>query len=321
MRFRPNVNAVGGTVDGRASAKGRLPMVTVMDGGMGRELIRRGAALRGGLWSAQALLDAPHIVFATHRDFISAGARIITTNSYSCVPSYLGKSDLADRYVELAGLAGRVAREAADISGEEVRVAGGLPPLSESYRPDLVLDDEEARPIYNAVAQALEPYVDIFLCETMSSIRESRNATTAARLAGAARGLPVYVSWTLDERPSAGLRSGETIADAFRALEDLDLDAFLFNCTHSDAINAGIEQLAGLTTKPIGGYPNRFNVPDGFTLDGGTPVESREDFETTQFVQAAARDIEQGATLVGGCCGVGPEDIAALSKWLEGRDC
>lgn len=294
-------------------------MVTVMDGGMGRELVRRGAAVRGGLWSAQALLDAPRTVFETHRDYITAGARIITTNSYSCVPSYLGKSGLADRYVELAGLAGRLAREAADSSGEEVLVAGGLPPLSESYRPDLVFDDEESRPIYDALAQALEPYVDIFLCETMSSIRESRNATTAARHAGTARGLPVYVSWTLRERPGTGLRSGEPIEDAFRALEDLYLDAFLFNCTHSDAIHTGIEQLAGLTDKPIGGYPNRFNVPDGFTLDGGTRVESREDFETAQFVKAAARDIERGATLVGGCCGVGLEDIAALSAWIAGQ--
>ena len=296
-------------------------MVTVMDGGMGRELIRRGAALRGGLWSAQALLDAPRTVFETHRDFIAAGARIITTNSYSCVPSYLGKAGLADRYVELAALAGRLAREAADSSREEIVVAGGLPPLSESYRPDLVINDAEARPIYDALAQALEPYVDIFLCETMSSIRESRNATTAARRAGTGRDLPVYVAWTLNERPGSGLRSGETIGDAFRALEDLDLDAFLFNCTHSDAINAGIEQIGELTTKPIGGYPNRFNVPDGFTLDGEITVESRKDFETAQFVQASVEGVERGATLVGGCCGIAIEDIAALSRRLAGPEC
>ena len=292
-------------------------MVTVMDGGMGRELIRRGAAKVTGLWSARALLEAPRTVFEAHADFIAAGARIITTNSYSCVPSYLGKANLQDRYVELAALAGRLAREAADKSGEQVLVAGSLPPLSESYRSDLVPCDEEARPIYAALATALEPFVDLYLCETMSSIRESRNATEAALDAGGRRGLSVYVSWTLNERPGAGLRSGESVTEAFEALRDLDLDAFLFNCTHPDAIEAGVSEIAGLTDKPTGGYPNRFDVPSGWTLDGGTSVEPRTDFGSEEFVQASMRCVERGATLVGGCCGISPEDIADLSVQLK----
>ncbi|MYB54621.1 MAG: homocysteine S-methyltransferase family protein [Acidobacteriia bacterium] len=295
-------------------------MVTVMDGGMGRELIRRGAALRSGLWSAKALIDAPRVVVEVHRDFIAAGARIITTNSYSCVPSYLGKTGEAHRFAELAGLSGQLAREAADGSAEPVLVAGSLPPLDESYRPDLVIDDSEARPIYAALAQALQPHVDLFLCETMSCIRESRNAAEAALAAGAARSLPVYVSWTLDEEPGTGLRSGESIQDAHAALADLPLAGFLFNCTHSDAIEAGIEQISQLTDLPTGGYPNRFNVPKGFTLDGEISVQARADFETGQFVRAARRFVDRGASFVGGCCGIGPEDIAALAEHLSRAD-
>lgn len=292
--------------------------VTVMDGGMGRELIRRGAATRTGLWSAQALLDAPRTVIETHRDFIGAGARMITTNSYSCVPSYLRKAGMANRYSDLAALAGRLAREAADSTPCDVQVAGGLPPLDESYRPDLVINDVEARPVYHALARALEPYVDLFLCETMSSIRETRNAALAALSERDARGLPVFVSWTLNERPGTGLRSGESIEEAFHAMEDLELDGFLFNCTHPDAIEAGIEHIAPLTDKPIGGYPNRFDVPDDWTLDGEMTVRERKDFETDRFVQAAERCIERGATFVGGCCGISTEDIAALSVRLSG---
>lgn len=288
-------------------------MVTVMDGGMGRELIRRGAATRKGLWSAQALLDAPQVVVETHRDYIAAGARMITTNSYSCVPSYLGKTGQADGYVELAALAGRLARTAADDSGKAVLVAGGLPPLDESYGSDLVIADAEARPVYAALAQALEPYVDLFLCETMSSVQESRNAALEAKAAAAARGLPVYVAWTLDERPGAGLRSGESVAEAYRALADLDVDAFLFNCTHPDAIESAVERIVDLTGKPTGGYPNRFDVPAGWTLDNELQVDRRLDFGTDQFVASALRCIERGASFVGGCCGIGPEDIAALA--------
>ena len=245
---------------------------------------------------------------------------MITTNSYSCVPSYLRKAGMADRYGDLARLAGRLAREAADGTEVGVLVAGGLPPLDESYRPDLVISDAEARPVYRALAQALKPYIDLFLCETMSSIRESRNAALAALALRAARDLPVYVSWTLNERPGTGLRSGESIEDAFHALEDLELDGFLFNCTHPAAIEAGIERMALLTDKPTGGYPNRFDVPANFTLDNEFTVRDRKDFETEQFVQAAEGYIQRGATLVGGCCGIGPEDIAALSARLARND-
>lgn len=241
---------------------------------------------------------------------------MITTNSYSCVPSYLGKAGMANRYSDLAALAGRLAREAAEGASCSIRVAGGLPPLDESYRPDLVTEDAEARPVYHALARALAPFVDLFLCETMSSIRESRIAALAALSERDVRGLPVFVSWTLNERPGTGLRSGESIEDAFHALEDLALDGFLFNCTHPAAIEAAIECVAPLTDKPVGGYPNRFDVPDDWTLDGEMTVRERNDFETDQFVQAAERCIERGATFVGGCCGISVEDIAALSKRL-----
>ncbi len=285
-----------------------------MDGGMGGELLRRSGTAGTGLWSAQALISAPEDVIDTHRDYIQAGARIITTNSYSSIPSYLAKQDLEHRYIELTTLAGELARSAVDDMDEPVRVAGGLPPLDESYRPDLVPPDDEARPIYRAMAQALEPNVDLFLCETMSCVRESRNAAIAAKEAAAARSLPVYVSWTLNEDPGSGLRSGESVEVAFAALRDLELDGFLFNCTHSDAIERGLEIVADLTDKPIGGYPNRFVVPSGWSLDNEISIEPRLDFGTKLFVQAAKRCIERGATLFGGCCGIGPRDIAALAE-------
>jgi S-methylmethionine-dependent homocysteine/selenocysteine methylase len=288
--------------------------ITIMDGGMGGELLRRSTTAPTGLWSAQALIDSPETVALTHRAYIDAGSRFITSNSYSSIPSYLSKAGLEERYQELTALAGELARSAAEAGSESVRVAGGLPPLSESYRADLAIADEEARPIYRAMARALEPNVDLFLCETMSCIRESRTAAEAAREAGAARGLPVYVSWTLDEEPGAGLRSGESIADAVAALRDLEIDGFLFNCTHPAAIERGLEILADCTDRPRGGYPNRFEVPQGWTLDNDISVEIRAGFGTAAFVEAARRCVERGATLFGGCCGIGPEDIAALAE-------
>jgi S-methylmethionine-dependent homocysteine/selenocysteine methylase len=291
-------------------------MVTILDGGMGDELHRRGVTERTALWSAQALIDDPDAVVQTHLDYIAAGAGMITTNSYSTVPSYLRSADLESAYVELTAFAGELARRAVTESQLDVRVAGGLPPLSESYRPDLVPPDDEARPIYARMAQALEPNVDLFICETMSSAREGRNAVIEAKQVAASRRLPVYISWTLNEHPGAGLRSGEPISEAFDAVVDLDVDGFLFNCTYPEAIETGLRMLTTMTDKPIGGYPNRHHIPEGWML-GQEVSERSEPLSTRQFVEGAVRAFEAGATMYGGCCAVGPDDIAALAKTVD----
>jgi S-methylmethionine-dependent homocysteine/selenocysteine methylase len=287
-------------------------MITILDGGMGAELLRRSDTGRTPLWSAQVLVDDSDEVVQTHLDYIASGARMIITNSYSTVPSYLKSANLESAYVELTGFAGELARRAVIESGVDVRVAGSLPPLSESYRPDLVPADNEARPIYANMAQALEPHVDLFICETMSSAREGRNAVAEAKQAAASRDLPVYISWTLNEDPGGGLRSGESIPEAFDAVADFDVDGFLFNCTYPEAIEAGLRMLATMTDKPTGGYPNRYRVPEGWRL--GQPVSERSKALSTRlFVEFAMRAFEAGATIYGGCCTVGPDDIAALT--------
>ena len=291
--------------------------ITILDGGTGGELARRGAGNRTELWSAQALLDAPDVVAHVHRDYIDAGARIIITNSYSTIPSYLGKLGIAARFEELTTLAGQIAREVADCVEPSVLVAGSMPPLDESYRADLVPDAIAALPIYRCLAAALDPYVDLFMCETMSTAQEARNAAVAALEASAGR-KPVYVSWTLAEQPGEGLRSGEPIADAIAALADLDIAAFLFNCTTPEAISEGLRQLNSLTDQPIGAYPNQLHVPSGWTLDNAIATQRRE-LSVDRYVTEALRWTELGATIIGGCCGIGPQYIAALNTALDAR--
>jgi S-methylmethionine-dependent homocysteine/selenocysteine methylase len=290
-------------------------MITILDGGMGGELIRREITPRGELWSAQALMDAPDTVLQVHRDYIAAGAGMIITNSYATIPSYLRKLGLEGRYEALSALAGAIARQAADEADSKVLVAGSLPPLDESFRPDLVPPDSEALPIYRALARALDPHVDILLCETMSSIRESLNAARTARdVVGSAK--PVYMSWTLAEQPGCGLRSGESIADAVDALAGLDIDAYLFNCTSPEAITQGLRELKALTDRPIGAYPNRLSIPQGWTLDNEVPTGQRLDLDVAAFIDYANRWTRDGASIVGGCCGIGPEYISALHSAL-----
>ena len=288
----------------------------ILDGAMGSELTRRRPDQEvspDGTWSARALIDYPNLVSDVHDSYIKAGSDIITTNTYSTIPSYLSTADLENEYVKYTELAGEIARSAARAADKKVLVAGSIPPLSESYRFDLVPDADEAIPIYENMARALLPYVDIFICETMSTMSESANALGAIRnVIGYDR--PVWVSWTLSEEPGKGLRNGESITDAFNHIDHLSADAFLFNCTHSDAISVGLKTLGELTDKPTGGYPNRVYIPKNWKLLSGRG--SRYEFSPHQFVEKAKQWKKNGAQIFGGCCGIGPDHISLLADTI-----
>jgi len=286
--------------------------ITLLDGGMGDEISARLKGAATGLWSAKALIEVPELVVDLHKEYIEAGARIIITNTYSTIPSYLGKAGIEDRYIELTRLGGELAQRAVAESGQDVRIAGSLPPLGESYRPDRVPPVDEALPIYRNIAEALRDYVDLYICETMSTAEEAVTASTQALKYGG--GKPVYVSWTLDETPGAGLRSGESIKQAFDALSHLDIAGFMFNCAFPEAIEAALYELRPLTDKPLGCYPNRTNkIDSAWTLDNEITLGKRSDIDEQYFVAWSQRCIDAGATIVGGCCSIGPTYIKALS--------
>ena len=148
---------------------------TILDGGMGRELKRIGAPFRQPEWSALAMIEAPEAVAAVHASYIAAGAEVITTNRYALVPFHIGEDRFARDGQALAERAGQVARAAADAcTTRKVRVAGSLPPVCGSYRPDLYNRHEAARLLAPLVA-GLSPQVDLWLAETLSSTAEARS--------------------------------------------------------------------------------------------------------------------------------------------------
>ena len=289
--------------------------VIILDGGMGQELRHRGLGDHP-LWSAQALMTAPDKVMAVHLDFIAAGARIITTNSYATGLPRLEAAGLGERFRELNRLAGELAGWARDESGAEVMIAGGLPPLTGSYRPDLVRPSADLEPLYREQAEVLAPYVDIFLCETMSSGAEARAAASAA----AAFGKPVWVAWTLEDGGSRRLRSGETIAEAAEALAGLPVDGFLANCCAPESISAALPELARLGGSVCGGYANGFaGIPKDwdYQRDGVGALGQRRDLDPLAYADFAAEWVALGAKVIGGCCEVGPAHIARLRQRLS----
>ena len=284
----------------------------ILDGSMGNELLKRSNKPTGGLWSAQFLIDNPNLVKEVHQEYVNAGAKVITTNTYSTIPSYLCKFNKTHLMSELVEKAGFLAKEVSDENDRDILVAGALPPLDESYRPDLVPDKKTSIPVYEALITILNPYVDLFLCETVSSIAETSNVLEAIK-SKASPEKKIWLSWTLIEDDSSRLRSKESIEDAFNFAEEYNPDAYLFNCTNPEAITHGLESLKKLTDKPLGAYPNVFDVPHGWTLDNDVDVQLK-DMSIEKFVNYKNTWESLGAEIVGGCCGIGPEYIEAISR-------
>ncbi len=286
----------------------------LLDGGMGRELRRRGVPILDTIWSANALVVAPYTVRDVHFDYIEAGADVITTNTYGIIRSELAKEGIEDRYGELNRMAGELARQAREAGGRSVAIAGSLPPLRGSYRPDLVGPLNEILPQYREQVELLAPTVDLFICETMSSAAEGYAAATAA----AESGKPVWVAWTLAEDRSGKLRSGESVSEAAAAIAHLPIAGFLANCCAPESIAAAMPGLAALGRGAVGGYANAFRpVPEDWVMDRDGLLSLRDDLDPEEYAGHVAHWQADGARIVGGCCGTGPAHIARLRRMMD----
>lgn len=235
-------------------------MITLLDGGMGRELERSGAPFRQPEWSALALIEAPETVARVHADYIRAGAQVITTNSYALVPFHIGEDRFRNDGARLADLAGRMARQAVG-ERRDVRVAGSLPPVFGSYQPELFRPDLAADYL-SVLIGGLSPHVDLWLAETQSSLAEAR----AAAAATSATGKPLWISFTLrddvdpQDMPEPQLRSGETVAEAALLAVSLGAEAMLFNCSRPEVMGAALVAARAVAPDlPLGVYANAFD--------------------------------------------------------------
>lgn len=299
----------------------------LLDGGNGRELLKRRIPILTHVWASAALYLAPEAVRQVHLDFIKAGADVITTNTYGLVRSKLEQEKVDYTFEELNLIAARLAQEARELSGKQVAIAASLPPLTRSYRPDLVLDFDALYPLYKEQVQILAPEVELFICETMSTGQEALAAATAASESGK----PVWVAWTLADDVSGRLRSGETVGEAAALLDHLPIAGFLVNCSAPESVSAAISELASIRRGNFGAYANTFlpiNAsgpsygerklnPEDWASYESAALPFREDLTPDAYAQHAGSWLKSGAKLVGGCCGCGPEYIALLRRLLD----
>ncbi|MBI0425005.1 homocysteine S-methyltransferase family protein [Psychrobacter sp. NG27] len=302
-----------------------IKTTTIIDGGMGRELAKRGAPFRQPEWSALAMIEAPEIVRDVHRAYIQSGAAVITTNSYALVPFHIGAERFADQAQALAASAGEMARAAITLEGTATKVAGSIPPLFGSYRADL-FDAEHVEDIGTPLIKGLSPHVDFWLAETQSLIAES--VAVRELLSTLDRdNKPLWVAFTLEDNMDIDLprlRSGETVQEAVATMADLNIEAILFNCCQPEVINQALEVAQNVLQEKdaahikLGAYANAFPPQPKDAAANDTLNEVRDDLTPPAYLLWAQKWQAQGASLIGGCCGIGPEHIQALSQHFAG---
>lgn len=296
--------------------------VTLLDGGMGQELVKRSGKPAQPLWSTQVMIDHPGLVGDIHADYARAGASVATTNSYALHRDRLrggssnhyaaGDADLPDMEDQIGALLAKALDEA-DRVRDAGRIAGSVGPLGASYRADVHPDHETAVHLYDEIAQALAPRVDVLLFETIPSLAAARACLEAGRRTDR----PVWLAMTVDDEDGTRLRSDEAVADAVPIMREAD--AVLINCSAPEVMPAALDAIAPACI-PMGAFANAFTQITKAFLEGGTTAKAlspRRDMGPEAYADHALGWLDHGATILGGCCETGPAHIAEIARRLR----
>ncbi|MEL7213569.1 MAG: homocysteine S-methyltransferase family protein [Pseudomonadota bacterium] len=286
--------------------------ITLLDGGLGQELVHRSGDKPTALWSTQVMIDHPGLVEEVHRDFYEAGATVIATNTYALHRDRLEKAGVTTPLPDLISAALAEAKAARDANPAK-RILGSIGPLIASYRADLHPPAAEAAPLYAELAKAIAPYVDVIGFETVPSIEAARGAIAAMQ----GIDTPVWLAFTLDDADGTKLRSGEPLVEALSVAET-GAAAILANCSAPEVMGAAMEVFA-TGTLPFGGYANGFTeISKGFLKDAPTvdALSKRQDLDPDAYARFTSSWVAQGATIIGGCCEISPAHIKAVHDTL-----
>ncbi len=284
----------------------------ILDGGTGTDIQRRGAPMSSETWCAEVNATHPHIVRAVHDDYISRGSDIITANTFatSALNFHYRKRDADMLRLDLAA----VAEAKAAARGKPVAVAGSVstqrPWIPGTDRTDLSINwpADEARKLFRAKVENLKAAgVDLLMMEMM---RDGDYALYACE-AAMATGLPVWIGLSV-ERRADGLLTGfgrpdQLFSDFAPVLAGLKPDVMCIMHTSANDTDEAIEILKRHWSGAIGTYPESgyFKSPDWVFVDTIPPEE---------LVLKSRHWQSMGASIFGGCCGIGPEHIEALAQ-------
>ena len=290
----------------------------ILDGGMGQELLARGMKPNGTLWSANALLNEEYhkLLLDTHLDFINAGAEVIVTTTFTTRKIRLKDNQVEDKFEYLNKKAGEIALKAKE-QNPNILIAGGLPPQYLTYEADNREEDEIKDNFYSQ-AKLLNPYVDFFYFDVLSSVKEFQIAIKSIKEFNK----PYLIGAHISEGKS--LPSGEKISEIITKINHEKLLGIILSCISPENYELNLNEIKNLGI-PFGFKLNAFvktNPKPNYTgaynqSKTGNPNEFlgvREDLTPKKMSEFVKKFKNAGATILGGCCETRPEHIKEMSK-------
>lgn len=284
----------------------------VLDGGTGTDIQRRGAPMSGQTWCAEVNLTHPDIVRAVHEDYIRVGADIITANTFATSALSFNAYGRDDDLLKIDARAVVIARQAG--AGKSVAVAGSVSTMrpvaagSDRTRKQKAWPETQARELFRRKVENLAASgVDLLMMEMMRDTDYSVYATEAA----IATGLPVWIGISVERREDGELsgfgREDQLLDDVAKRLAATRPAAISIMHTSPNDTDEALQILRKYWDGPIGTYPESgyFKMPDWQFVDIIAPAE---------LVAKSRGWKAQGVTIFGGCCGVGPDHIAAMAQ-------
>ncbi len=275
------------------------------DGAVGTMLYAKGITLDRNFEHLNII--RPDLVLELAAEYVAAGAQVIETNTFGANGTKLNPIGLGNSLAEINIAGARIAREAAN-RGQNILVAGSVGPLARTRGDEREPGAEEMLQFFHAQCEALAAGgVDFFLLETFTSLPQLQVAVSAARQTN----LPVCAMMAFQEGGRSG--DGTTVEKFCEAMEQSLVDMVGANCGAGPReLITVVRRLAAITEKPIAAYANSGfpEYHDGRYIYRATP----------DYFSAMAKEMaEEGANLIGGCCGTTPEHVAAISRTLVGR--
>jgi len=292
----------------------------ILDGGMGQELLHKGLKPKGTLWSAHALIDEDchQLVIDTHLDFINAGAETIVTSTFTARRLRLIQNDSEKYFQKINIKAVELAQRARDISKKDILIAGGLPNQKQTYSANLGENLEVIEKNFYDQASLLKNGIDFFYLDVMSSGTECEIALKTIE----SFKLPVLVGIHLKD--NGLLPSGEKIINVVEKFKNKNWLGVVMACISPKAYDSVLKDLKQLDI-PYGFKLNAFeHIPEGYTVaskdqwgNAGNPTTVlgvNTDLNESKFYECSKKFMENGATILGGCCEIRPSHIKEISK-------
>ena len=288
----------------------------ILDGGTGQTLLEKGLKPEGTLWSATALIneDFHDLVVETHLDFINAGADLIVTNNFGVRKRRLLQNNRLDYFESANRYAGQLAQKAKKLSNNNVLIAGSLPTHADTYQSRFFNTDEEVHEGFYETAKILNPFVDLFFLDVISSVKETKIACEAIKEFNK----PVLIG--LHFRKNAYLPSNETTTDVVKEIKNYNCCGIIAACVSPEIVKLVLPEFKKQNL-PYGFKVNAFeDIPEDFVISSKSSQQPTDvlgtlkDFTPNVFKNFVESAANQGATLLGGCCEIKPRHIKALKE-------